>query len=31
MCAESYGVMPHVYIVTVGPGANSTISWRAVS
>ena len=27
----SYGVMPHVYIVTTGPGSNGTTSWRAVS
>src|SRR5207237_5915359 len=27
----SYGVIPHVYIVTVGPGSNGTTAWRAVS
>src|SRR5437016_1616883 len=27
----SYGVMPHVYIVTVGPGSNGTTSCRDVS
>jgi hypothetical protein len=26
MCAESYGVMPQVYIVTVGPGSKPTMS-----
>src|SRR5688572_21530620 len=31
MWAESYGVMPHVYILTMGPGSNGTMSWRAVS
>src|SRR5918996_915413 len=31
MWVESYGVMPHVYIVTVGPTSNGTISPRAVS
>src|SRR5436309_6319395 len=30
-CAASYGVMPHVYIVTIGPGSNGTTSRRAVS
>jgi hypothetical protein len=30
-CAASYGVMPHEYIVTTGPGSNATTSWRAVS
>ena len=25
------GVMPHVYIVTTGPGSNGTTAWRAVS
>ena len=27
----SYGVMPHVYMVTTGPGSNGTTSRRAVS
>ena len=27
----SYGVMPHVYIVTSGPGSKGTTAWRAVS
>ncbi len=27
----SYGVMPHVYMVTSGPGSNGTTAWRAVS
>src|SRR6266540_593609 len=31
MWVASYGVMPHVYIVTTGPGANGTTSPRAVS
>jgi hypothetical protein len=31
MCAESYGVIPHVYMVTSGPGSNATTSPRAVS
>ena len=31
MWAESYGVMPHEYMVTTGPGSNATTSPRAVS
>jgi hypothetical protein len=27
----SYGVIPHVYISTFGPGVNGTIERRAVS
>src|ERR1019366_4993158 len=29
--AESYGVMPQLYIVTTGPGSKATTSRRAVS
>src|SRR5918998_1212917 len=31
MWVASYGVMPHVYIVTSGPGVNGTTARRAVS
>src|SRR4028118_297770 len=31
MWVESYGVMPHVYMVTTGPGSKATTSPRAVS
>ena len=31
MWVASYGVMPQVYMVTVGPGVKGTIDRRAVS
>ena len=31
MCVESYGVMPHAYMVAVGPAAARTTSPVAVS
>src|SRR6476620_8967003 len=30
-CVESYGVIPHTYIRTVGGGSNGTTARRAVS